>query len=472
MLFFEWLKKYFEKLKNGRNIEYVTSLYLEDINKIQNDITRGYMVRVLWAARAILNHVLFNAPEEYNLRKPIDNKEIKLWYQKTMLAIIGYSMHMLGVQNMDDQRKYNEYWGMIINEYNKIFATSAGLQDANKYAVGLAGQDLAPNPYEFSEGLQGSMIRDAATISKELLGNIWNEHVDNNSIEEYIKMVNEAVFREGLGKGTDFPMTTRKALTIGHWIWKSYQHYVQPYIKEAMKADIDSYLAERVEFEQKSEEWKNILKQYASETKRIKILVIDDEPSILESVEMILKIVDVDIIKAPDGETGLGMLTPDIDMVFTDLKMPGIDGLEVLKRIKNIYPFIPVIIITAYATESSHAMAMQFGALEYLRKPFIMDDIYELINRGLVWRARMKNTNKNGDVRMKKKKIGKIGEYGMPYDGYEVLFVDGTKDYFSDTQREVLSHKRSEAMEVEFVNGSYLLDKEDIEKLQNLKSNN
>jgi two-component system response regulator AtoC len=73
------------------------------------------------------------------------------------------------------------------------------------------------------------------------------------------------------------------------------------------------------------------------------------------------------------------------------------DGLEVLKKIKEVDTEVEVIIVTAYATESSHANAITLGALEYLRKPFLMEEIYELVERGLR-RKRSKTSRSGGEM--------------------------------------------------------------------------
>jgi DNA-binding NtrC family response regulator len=113
-------------------------------------------------------------------------------------------------------------------------------------------------------------------------------------------------------------------------------------------------------------------------------MVIDDEPSVLESFKMILKIKDYEVETFPDGPSALQNLTKGkFDMAFIDYKLPVMDGLEVLRRIKEIDPEVEVVIVTAYATDASHANAITLGALEYLRKPFLMEEIYELVERGL-----------------------------------------------------------------------------------------
>ncbi|MBI5701191.1 response regulator [Candidatus Saganbacteria bacterium] len=130
----------------------------------------------------------------------------------------------------------------------------------------------------------------------------------------------------------------------------------------------------------------------------IKIMVIDDEPSVLESFKMILKIKDYLVDTYPDGPAAFASLKKGVyDMAFIDYKLPVMDGLEVLKKIKEIDTDIEVVIVTAYATEASHANAITLGALEYLRKPFLMEEIYELCDRGLR-RRRSKGVKKEGPV--------------------------------------------------------------------------
>ncbi len=116
----------------------------------------------------------------------------------------------------------------------------------------------------------------------------------------------------------------------------------------------------------------------------VRIMVVDDEPSVLESFKMILKIKDYEVATFPDGPSALAQLEKGkFEIAFVDWKLPGMDGLEVLRRIKEADASIEVIIVTAYATEANHANAITMGALEYLRKPFLMEEIYELVERGL-----------------------------------------------------------------------------------------
>lgn len=129
---------------------------------------------------------------------------------------------------------------------------------------------------------------------------------------------------------------------------------------------------------------------------KIKILVVDDEPGALESFRMILEIKDFEVSTFSNGIEALSQAEKTLfDIAFIDLKMPIIDGLEVLKKLKEISPSTEAIIVTAYATEESQANAITMGAMEYLRKPFLMEEIFSLCDRALRKRREKDNSNKS-----------------------------------------------------------------------------
>jgi two-component system sensor histidine kinase/response regulator len=115
-----------------------------------------------------------------------------------------------------------------------------------------------------------------------------------------------------------------------------------------------------------------------------KILIIDDEEVVLDSCTQILKSGDYHIKTAQNGETGIKVvqeLKPDL--VYVDLKMPGVSGFEVLEKINEIDPTIVSIVITGYATVSSAVEAMKKGADDFLPKPFTPDELRLITQRGL-----------------------------------------------------------------------------------------
>ena len=116
--------------------------------------------------------------------------------------------------------------------------------------------------------------------------------------------------------------------------------------------------------------------------KLINILVIDDDKHIRDACRQILVKDNYDVTEAEDGLKGLEFLKKKVyDIVILDLKMPGISGMSVLKKIKENYPDTAVIIITGYATVESAVEAMKIGANDFLPKPFTPDALRVIIKR-------------------------------------------------------------------------------------------
>ena len=119
-----------------------------------------------------------------------------------------------------------------------------------------------------------------------------------------------------------------------------------------------------------------------------KILIIDDEKVVLDSCTQILKDEPHEVAVASDGSRGLELVEEfRPDLVFVDLKMPGISGFEVLEKVQEVDPTIVTIVITGYATVSSAVDAMKSGAYDFLPKPFTPDEFRLVTRRGLEKRA-------------------------------------------------------------------------------------
>lgn len=104
---------------------------------------------------------------------------------------------------------------------------------------------------------------------------------------------------------------------------------------------------------------------------RPRILVVDDEPSIREVLSKTLALAEYDVDVANDGQAALERLrAAEYDLLITDLKMPGVDGLTVIREVRRSNPAIPIIIVTGYSTESSAIEAINLGVSGYLTKPF------------------------------------------------------------------------------------------------------
>ena len=117
---------------------------------------------------------------------------------------------------------------------------------------------------------------------------------------------------------------------------------------------------------------------------RFKILVIDDEPILRESLEVALKASNYEVVTARTGEEGLEHFQKENpDLVLLDHWLPGINGDEVLRRIKRDDPEIPIIIMTAQGSIELAVNSMKMGAFDFLVKPFELDQVEALVKRGL-----------------------------------------------------------------------------------------
>jgi signal transduction histidine kinase len=117
---------------------------------------------------------------------------------------------------------------------------------------------------------------------------------------------------------------------------------------------------------------------------KYKILIIDDEEVVLNSCSEILAGGNYHMATAADGTVGLKLVQEFLpDLVFVDLKMPGISGFEVLEKICAFDPTIVTIVITGYATVNSAVEAMKKGAYDFLPKPFTPDELRLIARRGL-----------------------------------------------------------------------------------------
>jgi len=117
-------------------------------------------------------------------------------------------------------------------------------------------------------------------------------------------------------------------------------------------------------------------------TKKPRILVVDDEEAMRESLKDWLMEDGYEVDLAPGGEDAVAMAREkNFEVVLLDLKMPGMDGLETLKRFKDIQPEADIIMMTAYATVDTAVQAMKEGAFDYLVKPFDPDEVEMLIKR-------------------------------------------------------------------------------------------
>jgi len=115
-----------------------------------------------------------------------------------------------------------------------------------------------------------------------------------------------------------------------------------------------------------------------------KALVIDDEQIVLDSVSKILTDENYEVDATLFGREGLKQaIEKDYDIVLTDIRMPDIGGMRVLRDVKRAKPSLPVVIITGYASVKSAVQAMKLGAADYIEKPFTPDQLLKAVGAAL-----------------------------------------------------------------------------------------
>jgi len=135
------------------------------------------------------------------------------------------------------------------------------------------------------------------------------------------------------------------------------------------------------------------LKRVEVDNPSARILAVDDEPIILDSFRKILVAAGYSVDTVETGQEALGLVRKnDYDFVFTDFKMPEMDGVEVTKAVKHLRPDVDVVMITGYANIESAVETMKHGAMDYVEKPFTADELTDLVNQLVIRRqARLEN---------------------------------------------------------------------------------
>ncbi len=129
------------------------------------------------------------------------------------------------------------------------------------------------------------------------------------------------------------------------------------------------------------------LKRAEVENPKAKILCVDDEEIILDSFRKILVLDGYSIDTVETGQEALGLIQKrHYDFVFTDLKMPLVNGVEVTKSVKHLRPDIDVIIITGYASVETAVETMKYGAMDYVQKPFTEDELLAFVKKIIIKR--------------------------------------------------------------------------------------
>ena len=115
-----------------------------------------------------------------------------------------------------------------------------------------------------------------------------------------------------------------------------------------------------------------------------KILIVDDDPKILIVIQRLLEAKGHECVTAENGVKALELVKGDVfNLIITDMRMPNMDGLTLLRKLKKDEPFIPVILITAYASNETAIESVKRGVFDYVVKPFQTKDLLATVERAL-----------------------------------------------------------------------------------------
>jgi two-component system nitrogen regulation response regulator NtrX len=126
-----------------------------------------------------------------------------------------------------------------------------------------------------------------------------------------------------------------------------------------------------------------------------RILVIDDEAAIRDSLKMILEYEGYEVLTAPTGEDGIAQTEREApDLVFLDVKMPGMDGLEVLQRLRHLVEVTPIVVVSGHGTVSTAVEATKLGAFDFIEKPLERERVLVTV-RNAVDSRRLRTENRS-----------------------------------------------------------------------------
>jgi two-component system response regulator PilR (NtrC family) len=116
----------------------------------------------------------------------------------------------------------------------------------------------------------------------------------------------------------------------------------------------------------------------------LSVLLVDDERSMRDFLKILLKKEGFDVRTASDGTQALEMLAErGADLVLSDIRMPGMNGIELLEQVKELYPGLPVVMVTAFASPDDAVQAMRNGAFDYISKPFNVNELKSVVHAAI-----------------------------------------------------------------------------------------
>jgi len=148
---------------------------------------------------------------------------------------------------------------------------------------------------------------------------------------------------------------------------------------------------------------------------KIRLLIVDDEVKFLDSIARRLELRDFDVTKATDGQQALEIAAMEkFDLVLLDLKMPGLNGKQVLEILKKEHKFLEVIILTGHGSLDSAVECTRLGAFDYLPKPYELDSLLEKLRKAYEARLRKK-------FEADQERLEKIGRLALGHSPLSIL---------------------------------------------------
>ncbi len=154
-----------------------------------------------------------------------------------------------------------------------------------------------------------------------------------------------------------------------------------------------------------------------------RILIVEDDEIFLRPLQRTLEVADYEVLTAASGEEAIDLLKgEDVDLVLTDKRLPGLDGVELVRRIKADHPDLAVVVMTAYGTIESAVEAMRLGAADYLVKPFEAAEVLIVVRHAIEFqelRAASRATLRRNQERFALRNV--VGQSGAMSEVFEVL---------------------------------------------------
>jgi DNA-binding NtrC family response regulator len=159
---------------------------------------------------------------------------------------------------------------------------------------------------------------------------------------------------------------------------------------------------------------------------KLKILLVDDEKEFVESLSERLELRNLEADVVYDGEQALDVLKEGKhDVMVLDLRMPGIDGIEVLRQAKKRNPDVQVVVLTGHGTDKDEAMAKKLGAIAYMRKPVDIDRLVGALHNA--WK-KVKRTKRAMDTLIMASAFAQVGETEMARETMKEFMEENEDD--------------------------------------------